>query len=107
MTSVMVGPEGERVLRWMEAGPTVFESVRRILEDCDQFRETAGAAQKECERLQQSCEELRREVRRLQGETERVQKERDESAQWLAAMMKEAASRFRIERSPEVSGGSQ
>ncbi len=100
MTSVMAGPEREWVIRWMEESPTVFEGFRRILHECDQFKEAAGAAQKECERLQQNCEELRTEVRRLQAETERVYKERAESAQWLAAMMKEAASRFRIEHPP-------
>jgi chromosome segregation ATPase len=100
LTRVMAGTEGERVIRWMEEGRTVFESVRRILDECDQLKEAAGAAQKECEQLQQHCEELREEVRRLQAETERVQKERAESARWFAAMVKDAASRFRIQHPP-------
>jgi len=100
MTSVMAGPERERVIRWMEESSAVFEGVRRTLHECDQLKEAAGVAEKQCERLQQNCEELREEVRRLRAETERVQKERAESAQWFAAMIKEAASRFRIERPP-------
>ena len=100
MPCVMAGTALERATRWVEDGRTVFESACRMLHECDQLKEAAGAAQKQCERLQQNCEELREEVRRLRAETERVQKERAESAQWFAAMIKEAASRFRIERPP-------
>lgn len=100
MPSEIGGPDDERVIQWMEESPTIFTGVRRILDECDQLRLAAGAAQKECGRLRQHCEELRQEVRRLQAEAERVQRERAESAQWLAAMMKEAASRFRIEHPP-------
>jgi len=99
-TSVMAGPEGERMIRWMEDSPAVFEGVRRMLRECAQVKEAAGAAQKDCERLQQQCEALREEVRRLQAETERLHTERAESAQWFTAMMKEAASRLRIEHPP-------
>jgi len=97
MPAGMTGPEGERVIRWMEESPTVFENVGRILRDHDQCKEAMGAAQKECERLQQNCDALREEVRQLHAEIARLRKERAESAQWLAAMMREAASRFPIQ----------
>ena len=100
MTSVMVGPEGERAIRWMEESPAAFERIRQVLRERSQFKVVAEAAQKECERLQQNCEELREEVRRLQAETERLRKERAETAQWFAAMIKEAVPRFRIEYPP-------
>ena len=100
MPSVIEGPDGERVIRWMEEGRTVIDDVRRLLHECAQAKGVAEVAQKESERLQRNCEELREEVRLLKAETERLHKERAESAQWLAAMMKEASSRFRIERPP-------
>jgi predicted RNase H-like nuclease (RuvC/YqgF family) len=100
MANVMAGAEGERVIRWMEEGRTVFESVHRLLHECTQFRGVAEAAQKECERLQRNCEELREEVRLLKAETERLQREQTEAAQWFTAMMKEAASHLRIEPPP-------
>ena len=100
MTSVTAGPEGEQVIRWMEEGPAVLERVRRMQRECEQSKEAAGAAQKECERRQQQCETLREEVRRLQAEAERLRTERAETAQWFAAMLKEAAPRFRIEHPP-------
>ena len=97
MTSGMAGPEGERMLRWMEESPAVFEGVRRMLRECAQAKEAAGAAQKDYEGLQQHCEALREEVRRLQAETERLRTERAETAQWFTAMIKETAARLRIE----------
>jgi archaellum component FlaC len=100
MTGVMAGPDAAQVIRWIEESPTVFESVRRFLQEYNQVKEAAGAAQEECERLRQNCEGLREEVKRLQAETERVNKEQAESAQWLATVMREAASRFRIEQPP-------
>lgn len=69
MTSLMAGPEGARVIRWLEESAAVFEGVRRMLHECGQLKEAAGATQKQCERLQQHCEELREEVRRLRAET--------------------------------------
>jgi predicted RNase H-like nuclease (RuvC/YqgF family) len=100
MTSVLAGPEGERVLRWMDEGRTVFESVHRLLHECTQFRGVAEAAQKECERLQRNCEELREEVRLLKAETERLRTEQANTAQWFTALMKDATARFRIEPPP-------
>ena len=100
MTSGMAGPEGERMIRWMEESPAVFEGIRRMQRECTQFKEAAEVVQKERERLQQQGEELREEVRRLQAETQRLRTERAETAQWFAAMLKEAAPRFRIESPP-------
>ena len=100
MPSGMAGPEGERVLRWMEDSPTVFENVRRMLHVCDQVTEVVRAAQTDRERLQQHCEALRAEVRQLQAEVKRLQKERAESAHWFATVMREAAARFPIAPPP-------
>jgi len=100
MPSEMGGPERERVLRWMEDSPAVFKGVRQILDERDQLKEAAGAAQKECQRLRQHCDALREEVRQLQTELQRLQKERAESAQWFATMIREAAARFPITPPP-------
>jgi hypothetical protein len=100
MPCVMAGTALERVTRWVEDGRAVFESVCRMLHTCDQLKEAADAAQKEREQLQQTLAALRAEVGRVHAEIERLQNERAESAQWFAAMIKEAASRFRIEHSP-------
>lgn len=100
MSVMMGGPDGERVIRWMEESPTVFEGVRRILHEYGQYRELAGIAQAEQARLQQNCDALREEVRQLQGELRRLQKERTESAQWFAAMLREAAARFPVSSPP-------
>lgn len=97
MGGEMGGPEGERVIRWLEESPTVFESVRRMLHEYDRVTELMGAAQTEREQLQQKCEALRQEVRQLQTEIAHLRKDRAESAQWVVAMMREAASRFPIE----------
>ena len=97
MTSEMTGPAQERVLRWMEDSPAVFEGVRQLLRERSQFKVVAEAAQAECERLQQQCEALREEVRRRTVETERLQQERTETALWFSAMIKETAARLRIE----------
>lgn len=96
MPDMICGPEGERVIRWMEESPKIFEGLRQILQDYDQCKEAVGATQAERERLQQHCEALREEIRQLQTELKRLQKERAESAQWFAAMMREAAARFPI-----------
>ena len=98
--SEMTGPEGERVLRWIEESPAVFENVRRMLHVCNQIKEVARAAQTDRERLQRHCEALREEVRQLQGEVKRLQKERAESAQWVATMVQEAAARFPLAPPP-------
>lgn len=100
MSVMMGGPDGERVIRWMEESPGVFEGIRRILHEYDQYKELAGIAQAEQGRLQQNCDALREEVRQLQAELKRLQKERAESAQWFAAMMREAASRFPVSPPP-------
>ena len=100
MSVMMGGPDGERMIRWMEESPTIFEGVRRILQEYDQCRELAGVAQVEQARLQQNCDALREEVRQLQAELRRLQKERAESAQWFATMMREAAARFPLSPPP-------
>ena len=100
MPCVMAGTALERATRWVEDGRTVFESACRMLHECDQLKKAADAAQGEREQLQQTLAALRAEVGRVRAEIERLQNERAESAQWFAAMIKEAASRFRIERPP-------
>jgi hypothetical protein len=100
MTSGMAGPEGERMLRWMEDAPAVFEGVRHLLRERSQFKVVAEAAQKDCERFQQQCEVLREEVRRLQTETARLRTERAEMAQWFSAMIKETVARLQSEPPP-------
>lgn len=100
MAGMMGGPDGERVIRWMEESPTVFEGIRRVLHEYDQSKELAGIAQAEQVKLQQNCDALREEVRQLQTELRRLQKERAESAQWFAAMIREAAARFPISSPP-------
>jgi hypothetical protein len=97
---VMAGTALERVTRWVEDGPTVFESARRMLHACDQLKKAADAALEERERLQQTCAALRAEVRQLQADIERVHTERIESGRWFAAMMTEAAPRLRIDHPP-------
>jgi uncharacterized coiled-coil DUF342 family protein len=84
----------------MEESPTVFENVRRILRECGECKTAMAAAQTERDQLQQHCDALREEVRQLCAEITRLRKERAESAQWLAAMMREAASRFPIQPPP-------
>ncbi len=100
MSLMMGGPDGERVIRWMEESPTVFEGVRRMLQDYDQCKEMVNAVQDERARLQQHCEALREDVRELQTELRRLQKERAESAQWFATMLREAAARFPVSPPP-------
>jgi hypothetical protein len=97
MTSEMAGAAQERVLRWMEDSPAVFEGVRQLLRERSQFKVVAEAAQKDCAQLQQQCEALREEIRRLTVETERRQQERTETVLWFSAVIKEAAARLRIE----------
>jgi hypothetical protein len=100
MASEMAGPEGERILRWMEGGPAVFEGVRHLLRECAQAKVVAAAAQKDGAQLQQQCEMLREEVRRLQTETARLRTERAEMAQWFSAMIKETVARLQSEPPP-------
>ena len=94
MTREMARVAAERVLRWMEQSPTVFEHVHRVLHDYDQAREAARVALAERDRLQQQCEALREEARHLHAELGRLQKERAESAHWVTSMLQEAAARF-------------
>ena len=94
MPSEMARPAAERVLRWMEDSPTVFENVGRMLRESDQYKTALETAQTDRERLQRHCEALREELRQLQAEVTRLQKERAESAQWVATMLQEAAARF-------------
>jgi predicted RNase H-like nuclease (RuvC/YqgF family) len=97
MTNMMVGAEWAQVIRWMEEGQTVFESVQRLLRECDQLKGVTEVTQKECTRLQSECEQLCAEISRLRAESGRAQQERVETAQWFTAMLNQAASRLRIE----------
>jgi len=107
MTGVAVGTEREQVIRWLEERMSVLKAVRQILQERDQFKAVAVAAQQECERLRHEGEQLRAEVSRLAAESERLQKERAETVQWFTAMMNETAARLLTEPSPAVSGGRQ
>lgn len=100
MPSEMGGPEGERVIRWMEDSPAVFQGVRQILDERDQLKAVAAAAQKECQRLRQHCDALREEVRQLQTELKRLQTDRAEAAHWVVTMLQEAAARFPLTPPP-------
>ena len=100
MTGVGVGAEREQIIRWMEEGRTILEIIVRLLNDADQLKVAADAAQKENERLRYECDQLRREVNQLTADHERSKKERAEIAQWFSSVMSEAASRLLIERPP-------
>ena len=100
MTREMARVAAERVLRWMEQSPTVFEHVHRVLHDYDQAREAARVALAERDRLQQQCEALREEARQLRAALGRLQKERSEAAHWFATMLQEAAARFPLTPPP-------
>lgn len=100
MPSGLAGPEAARVLRWMADSPAVFETLRRMLHEYDQAKETARAAQTEQDRLQQHCAALREEVQQLRAEVARLKKERAESAQWFATMLQEASARFPLTPPP-------
>ena len=100
MTDGVAGTAQEQVLRWMEEGPTALAGIRCIVHEGTNLKRIAEATLKECERLRHEGDQLRAEVSRLTAETERLQKERADTAQWFTAMMKEAASRLRIEPPP-------
>jgi hypothetical protein len=98
MTGVALGAEREQVIRWMEEGRTILEIVVKLLNESDQFKAAAEAAQRESERLRQECERLRGDVNQLKADYERSKKERAEIAQWFSGVMSEAASRLLAER---------
>jgi hypothetical protein len=100
MSGMIGGPDGERVIRWIEESPRVFDAVRRMLQEYDQVREAAQAARAERDRLQEQCAALREQVRQLHVELTRLQKERAEAAQWCATMIREAAARFPLASPP-------
>lgn len=100
MPGVLAAPERARVTRWVEDSRAVFERARRALDEYDQRKTAADAAQKEREHLQQTRAALRAEVRRVCAEIERLQNERAESTRWCATMMQEAAARLRIGHPP-------
>jgi hypothetical protein len=107
MADEVAGTVPAQVMRWVEAGPTVLDSVRGMLREHTKLKMIVEATQDECERLRHQDAQLRAEIRRLTAEAERVHKERAESAQWFAAMMNEASGRLRGEHSPAGSGGHQ
>ncbi len=100
MTAEMTQPAAERVIRWMEEGPAVLEKINRLLQEYDQATEAAQAALAERDRLRQHCDALREEIRQLHADVTRLQKERADTAQWVAAMLREAAARFPIAPPP-------
>ena len=100
MTSVAVGAEREQIVRWMEEGRNILEIIVKLLNDADQLKVAADAAQRENERLRYECDQLRGEVNQLNADQERSKKERAEIAQWFSSVMSEAASRLLIERPP-------
>lgn len=94
MASGTAGPERERLLRWLEEGPTVLAGVRRLLSEYDQAAAAAGAAQAEWAQLRQQYDALRENYRQIFNEFRLLEKERADFAQWFTAMMLEAAARF-------------
>ena len=100
MTGVVVGAEREQIVRWMEEGRNILEIIVKLLNDADQLKVAADAAQQENERLRYECDQLRGEVNQLHADHERSKKERAEIAQWFSSVMSEAASRLLIERPP-------
>jgi hypothetical protein len=100
LPSMIAGPERERVIRWMEASPTVFENVGRVLREYDQCKTALEAAQTDRARFQQQCEALREEARQLHAELGRLQKERADAAHWVTTMLQEAAARFPLTPPP-------
>ena len=100
MTDGVAGTAQEEVLRWMEEGPTALAAIRCIVQEDTNLKRIAETALKDCERLRHEGDQLRAEVNRLTAETARLHKERADTAQWFTAMMKEAASRLRIEHPP-------
>ncbi len=100
MASEMTQPAAERVIRWMEEGTAVLEKLHRLLQEYDQATAAAQAALAERDRLRQHCESLREEIRQLHAEVTRLQKERADTAQWVVAMLREAAARFPIAPPP-------
>ena len=100
MTNGVAGTAQEEVLRWLEDGPTALAGIRCIVDEGTNLKRIAEAALKDCERLRQEGDQLRAAVSRLTAETARLHKERADTAQWFTAMMKEAASRLRIEPPP-------
>jgi len=100
MTGVVVGAEREQIVRWMEEGRNILEIIVKLLNDADQLKVAADAAQQENERLRYECDQLRGEVNQLRADYDRSKKERAEIAQWFSSVMSEAASRLLIERPP-------
>ena len=84
----------------MEEGRNVLDIIVKLLNDLDQLKGAADAAQKDNERLRYECDQLRGEVNQLKADHERSKKERAEIAQWFSSVMSEAASRLLIERPP-------
>ncbi len=87
--AVFTGP-----LLWLGASAPTSMPGGRHPHDLDELQAAVEAGQKECERLQRDCEQFRAELCRLQAYYERSQRERQELAQWLSALMDEAASRL-------------
>jgi len=100
MTGVVVGAEREQIVRWMEEGRNILEIIVKLLNDADQLKVAADAAQQENERLRYECDQLRGEVNQLRADYDRSKKERAEIAQWFSSVMSEAASRLLIDRPP-------
>jgi hypothetical protein len=100
MTNGVAGTAQEEVLRWLEDGPTALAGIRCIVQEGTNLKRIAEAALKDCERLRQEGDQLRAAVSRLTAETAHLHKERADTAQWFTAMMKEVASRLRIEPPP-------
>jgi regulator of replication initiation timing len=100
MTSVAMEAERDQVVRWMQEGRHILDTIMKLLNDYDQLKATAQATQQENEQLRTDCDQLRAEIDRLRVENERGQKERAEIAQWFSGVMTEAASRLVIPRPP-------
>jgi chromosome segregation ATPase len=100
MPSEMREPARERVRRWLEASPTVFRGVRRVLDERDELQGAMAVSQQECQRLRQQCDGLREEARHLHAALGRLQKERTDAAHWVTTMLQEAAAWFPLTPPP-------
>jgi predicted nuclease with TOPRIM domain len=96
MTSVAMDTERDQVIRWMQDGRHILDTIMKLLSDYDQLKATAEATQLENEQLREEGERLRAELSQLRDDNERGQKERAEMAEWFSNVMSEAAARLAV-----------
>lgn len=104
----------ERATQWVQDGQSYLGVLLGILNDYDRLRDTAEAAERECERLQKfvyenerlkntleasehECGQLREELSQLRAEAERHRSERQAIADSLSSFMNDILPRLRPE----------